>query len=168
MFAALEKVRSNLEADVYTSEYAFQSALYNEVFGPGHDGHFVYYPDLLTAVFEWTRERALVSISEDGSSLPVIKIYGRISWSLHFFVSAFLTQFQRRLFRLQRLLLRLSLSTELMPLHTSTRPSTRRTGTVTLTPHTTLSFSSSPYMPQPVERDTSAQAVAFGKFKLHA
>ncbi|KAI8180792.1 Peptidase S41 family protein ustP [Colletotrichum sp. SAR 10_75] len=78
MFAALEKIRSNLEADVYTSEYAFQSALYNEVFGPGHDGHFVYYPDLLTAVFEWTRERALVSISEDGSSLPVIKIYEEV------------------------------------------------------------------------------------------
>ncbi|KAF9881453.1 hypothetical protein CkaCkLH20_00599 [Colletotrichum karsti] len=75
MFAALETIRSNLVSDVYTSEYAFQSALYEEVFGPGHDGHFVYYPDLLTAVFEWTRERALVSISEDGSSLPVIKVY---------------------------------------------------------------------------------------------
>ncbi|TDZ33601.1 Peptidase S41 family protein ustP [Colletotrichum spinosum] len=78
MFGALEKIRSNLEADVYASEYAFQAALYNEVFGPGHDGHFVYYPDLLTAVFEWTRQRALVSISEDGSSLPVIKVYEEV------------------------------------------------------------------------------------------
>ncbi|KAK2054625.1 hypothetical protein LY76DRAFT_686510 [Colletotrichum caudatum] len=75
LFAALSKVRENIQNDVYPGEYAFQSALYEEVFGPGHDGHFVYYPDLLTAVFEWTRERALVSISEDGSSLPVIKIY---------------------------------------------------------------------------------------------
>ncbi|KAL0944749.1 uncharacterized protein CTRU02_202636 [Colletotrichum truncatum] len=71
----LAKIRSNLEADVYASEYAFQSALYEQVFGPGHDGHFVYYPDLLTAVFEWTRESALVSISDDGSALPAIKFY---------------------------------------------------------------------------------------------
>lgn len=76
LFAAASSIRQNLVDDVYTSEYAFQSALYEEVFGPGHDGHFVYYPDLLTAVFEWTRQRGLVSISEDGSSLPVIKIYG--------------------------------------------------------------------------------------------
>ena len=43
------------------------------VFGPGHDGHFVIYTDLLTAAIEWGRRLALVSISEDGSSLPVIK-----------------------------------------------------------------------------------------------
>ncbi|KAK1522325.1 uncharacterized protein CCOS01_10037 [Colletotrichum costaricense] len=78
LFAAASSIRQNLVDDVYTSEYAFQSALYEEVFGPGHDGHFVYYPDLLTAVFEWTRQRGLVSISEDGSSLPVIKIYEEV------------------------------------------------------------------------------------------
>ncbi|EFQ34011.1 uncharacterized protein GLRG_09155 [Colletotrichum graminicola M1.001] len=78
MFAALSKIRENVQNHVYPGEYAFQSALYEEVFAPGHDGHFVYYPDLLTAVFEWTRERALVSISEDGSSLPVIKIYEEV------------------------------------------------------------------------------------------
>ncbi|KAF6830567.1 hypothetical protein CPLU01_07257 [Colletotrichum plurivorum] len=75
MFAAIANIRRNLEADVYANEYQFQAALYEEVFGPAHDGHLVYYPDLLTAVFEWTRETALVSISEDGSSLPVIKVY---------------------------------------------------------------------------------------------
>ncbi|KAK1978678.1 hypothetical protein LZ30DRAFT_691234 [Colletotrichum cereale] len=75
LFAALSQIRENVLNDVYPGEYAFQSALYENVFGPGHDGHFVYYPDLLTAVFEWTRERSLVSISEDGSSLPVIKVY---------------------------------------------------------------------------------------------
>ncbi|OLN87550.1 hypothetical protein CCHL11_06180 [Colletotrichum chlorophyti] len=77
-FAALDNIRQNLVDGNYESEYAFQSALYQEVFGPGHDGHFVYYPDLLTSVFEWTRERSLVSISEDGSSLPVIKIYEEV------------------------------------------------------------------------------------------
>ncbi|KAK1992772.1 hypothetical protein LX36DRAFT_662108 [Colletotrichum falcatum] len=75
IFAALAQIRKNILNDVYPGEYAFQSALYEEVFGPGHDGHFVYYPDLLTAVFEWTRQRSLVSISEDGESLPVIKVY---------------------------------------------------------------------------------------------
>jgi len=75
MFGALAKVRSNLLADKYPNEYQFQADLYKTVFGPGHDGHFVFYPDALTKVFEWRRQRSLVSISEDGSSLPVIKLY---------------------------------------------------------------------------------------------
>ncbi|KAB5576208.1 pyridine nucleotide-disulfide oxidoreductase family protein [Coniochaeta sp. 2T2.1] len=75
IFAALAKVRSNLVADKYANEYQFQADLYATVFGPGHDGHFVFYPDALTKVFEWRRQRSLVSISEDGSSLPVIKLY---------------------------------------------------------------------------------------------
>ncbi|GKT50867.1 peptidase S41 family protein ustP [Colletotrichum spaethianum] len=78
LFAALSNIRENVLNDVYPGEYAFQAAIYEEVFGPGHDGHYVYYPDLLTAVFEWKRERGLVSISEDGSSLPVIKIYEEV------------------------------------------------------------------------------------------
>ncbi|OIW32669.1 peptidase s41 family protein [Coniochaeta ligniaria NRRL 30616] len=75
LFAALAKVRSNLVADKYPNEYQFQADLYNTVFGPGHDGHYVFYPDALTKVFEWRRQRSLVSISEDGTSLPVIKLY---------------------------------------------------------------------------------------------
>ncbi|KAK3687987.1 pyridine nucleotide-disulfide oxidoreductase family protein [Podospora appendiculata] len=75
MFAALAKVKANLQADKYANEFQFQEDLYMKVFGPGHDGHFVYYPDALTRVFEWRRQRALVSISEDGTSLPVIKLY---------------------------------------------------------------------------------------------
>jgi hypothetical protein len=75
LFAALAKVRSNLVADKYPNEYQFQADLYKTVFGPGHDGHYVFYPDALTKVFEWRRQRSLVSISEDGTSLPVIKLY---------------------------------------------------------------------------------------------
>ena len=77
LFAALAKVRSNLVANKYANEYTFQSDLYATVFAPGHDGHFIFYPDALTKVFEWRRQRSLVSISEDGSSLPVIKLYGK-------------------------------------------------------------------------------------------
>lgn len=47
-----------------------------QIFARSHDGHFVYYPDLLTSVFEFGRAVGLVSVSEDGVSLPVIKIYG--------------------------------------------------------------------------------------------
>jgi hypothetical protein len=75
MFAALEQVKDKLTNDSYANEYEFQEDLYVTVFGQGHDGHFVFYPDALTTVFEWRRQRSLVSISEDGTSLPVIKLY---------------------------------------------------------------------------------------------
>ncbi|KAK3399896.1 hypothetical protein B0T20DRAFT_172260 [Sordaria brevicollis] len=75
LFGALDKVKAKLQADKYANEYQFQQELYTTVFGPGHDGHFVFYPDALTRVFEWRRQRSLISISEDGKSLPVIKVY---------------------------------------------------------------------------------------------
>ncbi|KAJ0114988.1 peptidase s41 family protein [Diaporthe amygdali] len=75
MFANLATIRTKLESDGYAGEYEFQAELYNTVFGPAHDGHFVYYPDLLTLVFDWNRPLSLVSISEDQSSLPEIKVY---------------------------------------------------------------------------------------------
>ncbi|KAK3956608.1 hypothetical protein QBC32DRAFT_108921 [Pseudoneurospora amorphoporcata] len=75
LFGALDNVKAKLQADKYANEYQFQQELYTTVFGPGHDGHFVFYPDALTRVFEWRRQRSLISISEDGKSLPVIKVY---------------------------------------------------------------------------------------------
>ncbi|UNI15401.1 hypothetical protein JDV02_001936 [Purpureocillium takamizusanense] len=75
IFGNLAKVKANLQADKYDSEYAFQTDLYETVFGPGHDGHYVFYPDALAKAFKWRRDRSLVSISEDGTSLPVIKLY---------------------------------------------------------------------------------------------
>ncbi|KAK6068626.1 peptidase s41 family protein [Seiridium cupressi] len=78
LWAALYDIRDGLEAGAYTNEYSWQADLYNNVFGPGHDGHFVVYTDLLTTVIEWGRQLALVSISEDGVSLPVIKVYSDV------------------------------------------------------------------------------------------
>lgn len=75
MFANLAAVRTKLENNTYNGEYEFQDDLYKTVFGPAHDGHFVYYPDLLTLIFEWNRPLSLVSISEDQSSIPEIKVY---------------------------------------------------------------------------------------------
>ncbi|CAL3964515.1 unnamed protein product [Diplocarpon coronariae] len=74
IFAYLASVRASLLSDTYANEYEFQEDLY-QVFARAHDGHFIYYPDALTKAFEWGRQRSLVSISEDGSSLPVIKLY---------------------------------------------------------------------------------------------
>ncbi|KAL7940000.1 hypothetical protein V8C42DRAFT_357971 [Trichoderma barbatum] len=75
IFKALASVRADLVADKYTNEYKFQADLYARVFGPAHDGHFVFYPDALTVAFEWTRTKPIVSISENGRDLPVIKLY---------------------------------------------------------------------------------------------
>ncbi len=74
IFAYLASVKTNLQNDKYANEYAFQADLY-QIFARSHDGHFVFYPDLLTKAFEFGRQRSLVSISEDGTSLPVIKFY---------------------------------------------------------------------------------------------
>ena len=81
MFAALAEVRANLVGDVYDSEYAFQIDLYLKVFGQGHDGHFVMYPDLISSAFVYSRPHALVSVADEasggggGGELPVIKLY---------------------------------------------------------------------------------------------
>ncbi|KAH8883537.1 pyridine nucleotide-disulfide oxidoreductase family protein [Thozetella sp. PMI_491] len=75
MFANLAAVRAKIVANAYESEYDFQADLFLTVFAPGHDGHFYFYPDALTSAFTFARAFALVSISEDGKSLPVIKVY---------------------------------------------------------------------------------------------
>ncbi|KAJ3579832.1 hypothetical protein NPX13_g735 [Xylaria arbuscula] len=70
----LETIRSNLEAGKYTSEVEWQEDLYSAIAGKPHNGHLAYHPDLLTVPFEWVRPWSLVSVSEDGTSLPVIKV----------------------------------------------------------------------------------------------
>lgn len=71
---ALAKVRENLVNDKYKGEADFQLNLYETVFAPGHDGHYVYYPDAMAKLFSYARQRDIISVSEDGSSIPVIKI----------------------------------------------------------------------------------------------
>ncbi|KAI0883788.1 uncharacterized protein GGS22DRAFT_166094 [Annulohypoxylon maeteangense] len=80
IWASIDEVRENLVADEYANEYAWQADLYVKLFGPAHDGHFVVYPDALSAAVEWQRPFALVSISEEGpdGSAPVIKVYDDI------------------------------------------------------------------------------------------
>lgn len=70
----LASVKENLINDKYPNEHSFQIDLYS-VFTPAHDGHFIFFPDLLSKAFDFSRQQALVSISEDGQSLPVIKLF---------------------------------------------------------------------------------------------
>ncbi|KHN96542.1 pyridine nucleotide-disulfide oxidoreductase family protein [Metarhizium album ARSEF 1941] len=75
LFGNLAAVRSNVQAGKYAGEFDFQTDLYKQVWAPGQDGHYVFYPDLLARAFRWRRAvPPIVSISEDGESLPVIKL----------------------------------------------------------------------------------------------
>lgn len=77
IFDNLAKVKSNLQSGKYAGEYDFQIDLYKQVWAPANDGHFVVFLDLLSRVFNWKRQPLpIVSISEDGTSLPVIKLQG--------------------------------------------------------------------------------------------
>ncbi len=67
---------------MYVNEYEWQADLY-KVFAGAHDGHFIYYPDVFTT-FAYRRTVSLISISEDGSSPPVIKVYGELNGSLFY------------------------------------------------------------------------------------
>ncbi|KAI1087933.1 hypothetical protein F5B19DRAFT_496899 [Rostrohypoxylon terebratum] len=81
LWASIDEVREGITADKYANEYAWQADLYVKLFGPAHDGHFVVYPDALSAAVEWQRPFALVSISEEGpdGSAPVIKVYDDVA-----------------------------------------------------------------------------------------
>ncbi|RFU35040.1 hypothetical protein B7463_g1302, partial [Scytalidium lignicola] len=74
VLGTLATIRANLVADKYANEYAFQVDLY-QVYAPAHDGHFVVYPDLLSAALEWGRQLPIVSVSLDGKETPKIYAY---------------------------------------------------------------------------------------------
>ncbi|KAI1264341.1 hypothetical protein F5Y18DRAFT_79727 [Xylariaceae sp. FL1019] len=74
IFDELETIRSNIEENKYSGELEWQEQLYRAIAGKPHNGHLAYHPDLLTVPFEWVRPWTLVSVSEDGSALPVIKV----------------------------------------------------------------------------------------------
>ncbi|KAH0499828.1 hypothetical protein TgHK011_006994 [Trichoderma gracile] len=75
IFANLARIKADLQAGKYDSEYSFQLDLYLNIIAKGHDGHLLFYPDALSRVFAFERPKSLVSISEDGVALPVVKFY---------------------------------------------------------------------------------------------
>ncbi|KYK60825.1 hypothetical protein DCS_01963 [Drechmeria coniospora] len=81
VFANLAEVRRKLVAKEYGGEYAFQVDLLETVFEPGHDSHFQFMPDLLAKAVTWIRIGSIVSVSEDGTSPPVIKRHSHVEKS---------------------------------------------------------------------------------------
>ncbi|KAI0145521.1 hypothetical protein GGR57DRAFT_479719 [Xylariaceae sp. FL1272] len=79
ILAVIDEINANIEADEYANEYEWQQDLYTKLWGPGKDGHFVNYPDILTNALQWQRPFALVSISDSPSgAAPEIKLYSDI------------------------------------------------------------------------------------------
>lgn len=70
-----KEVRAKVEAGKYSTHYEFHKNLQEQVFFPGHDGHFWMIPDFMN-VFYFRHPRGVVSFSEDGESVPVMKLYG--------------------------------------------------------------------------------------------
>lgn len=76
----LASVKAKLETDLYANEAAFELDFYN-IFAKAHDGHLVFYPDVLSNGLRWVKPTSLVSVSKDGTELPKIYMKDDISVS---------------------------------------------------------------------------------------
>ncbi|KJK63227.1 Peptidase family S41 [Aspergillus parasiticus SU-1] len=74
IWAELNKVYDNIKSDKYAGEYEFQADLF-KAFNLAHDGHFRFFPDLLTNVLTFHRNVGLVSVSLDGKETPQIYVH---------------------------------------------------------------------------------------------
>ncbi|KAE8146592.1 hypothetical protein BDV25DRAFT_162185 [Aspergillus avenaceus] len=77
IWAELNQVHDNIKSDIYGNEYDFQADLFR-VFNLAHDGHFRFFPDLLTKVFRFNRNVGLVSVSLNGTDVPQIYVHADI------------------------------------------------------------------------------------------
>ncbi|EGX94249.1 pyridine nucleotide-disulfide oxidoreductase family protein [Cordyceps militaris CM01] len=73
LFAGFKEVMSKVDAGKYSGEYEFQKDIQQKIYFPGVDGHFWLTADSMS-VFSFRSPRGVVSYSEDGVALPVIKI----------------------------------------------------------------------------------------------
>ncbi|KAF2022116.1 peptidase S41 family protein-like protein [Aaosphaeria arxii CBS 175.79] len=74
VWGGLEDIQSKVESETFKNEFEFGWALYR-LLQTTHDGHFVFVPDVIGTVFNWARPVPLVSVSEDGKSLPKPFVY---------------------------------------------------------------------------------------------
>ncbi|THZ05078.1 hypothetical protein D6C95_03000 [Aureobasidium pullulans] len=74
---AFDAVEHNVVDGVYKSEYDFGWDLY-QANQQVHDGHFTFVPDSVGKIFIFGRTTPLVSVSDDGKSLPVVYAYADI------------------------------------------------------------------------------------------
>jgi hypothetical protein len=75
--ARLADVKAKVDNNSYANEYQYEVELFQKVFAPAHSGHLIFYPDLLTTPWAWSRRVSLVSISSDGTALPEIFFYSK-------------------------------------------------------------------------------------------
>ena len=73
--ASFQAIQSKLVDGSYTNEYKFQADLFR-TFNAAHDGHFRFFPDLLTRALRFSRNVGLVSVSLTGTDLPEIFVHG--------------------------------------------------------------------------------------------
>ncbi|KAI9689307.1 MAG: hypothetical protein M1822_009957 [Bathelium mastoideum] len=77
VYAELSAIGTNITSGAYQSEYEFGFNIY-KVFQTTHDGHFVYVPDIVGSFFTFGRTIPLVSVSQDGVSLPKQYVYADV------------------------------------------------------------------------------------------
>jgi hypothetical protein len=78
IWAELDKVYNNVQADAYDGEYEFQADLF-KAFNLAHDGHFRFFPDLLTKALTFNRNVGLVSVSLNGKNKPEVYVHCKIA-----------------------------------------------------------------------------------------
>lgn len=72
--AAFEELISNVQTGVYGNEHEFLTDLFL-TFPKAKDGHFRYFPDLISAAILFRRgDLALASVSMDGVSVPQLYV----------------------------------------------------------------------------------------------
>ncbi|KAE8354716.1 hypothetical protein BDV28DRAFT_155975 [Aspergillus coremiiformis] len=76
IWGELNQVIDNLKSDVYAGEYEFQADLFR-VFNLAHDGHFRFFPDLLSGPLTFHRNVGLVSVSLDGKEKPQVYVHSQ-------------------------------------------------------------------------------------------
>ena len=74
VWGSLNVILTNIGSGTYANEYEFQADLFR-TFNLAKDGHFRFFPDLLTKALEFGRTVGLVSVSLDGVEIP--KVYTR-------------------------------------------------------------------------------------------
>ena len=72
ILGGLQEIRQNASTGTYTSQYAFDAVI-TDLVAKAHNGHFTYTAGLIGS-FEYHNDLALVSISEDGLTLPHVYV----------------------------------------------------------------------------------------------
>ena len=81
VWAELDRVLSSIKTGGYRNEYEFQADLFR-TFNLAHDGHFRFFPDLLSKALVFRRPIPLVSVSREGVELPKVYLRGITKFSM--------------------------------------------------------------------------------------